>query len=65
MNLEENYFNKLIPWPNLIIDNLLGLTLIWIIEKVPYVSLPLYKTVQEYLYSQLKTFWAIENYSMQ
>lgn len=58
MNLEENYFNKIIPTPNVIIDTGRGLALIWIIEKVPYMALPLWKAVQEYLYSQLKEFGA-------
>ena len=58
MNLEENYFNGSIPIPNLIIDSGRGLTLVWSIEKVPYKALPLWKAVQEYLYSQLKEFGA-------
>ena len=58
MNLEENYFNRLIPIPNLIIDSGRGLTLVWSIEKVPYKALPLWKAIQEYLYSQLKEFGA-------
>jgi hypothetical protein len=58
MNLEENYFNKLIPRPSLIIDSGRGLALIWNIEKVPHMALPLWKAVQEYLYSQLKEFGA-------
>lgn len=58
MNLEDNYFNRSIPIPNLIIDSGRGLTLVWCIEKVPYNALPLWKAVQEYLYSQLKEFGA-------
>lgn len=58
MNLEENYFNRSIPIPNLIIDSGRGLTLVWSIEKVPHMALPLWKAVQEYLYSQLKEFGA-------
>lgn len=58
MNLEENYFNKTIPRPNLILDSGRGLALIWKIEKVPHMALPLWKAVQEYLYSQLKEFGA-------
>ena len=58
MNLEENYFNRVIPTPNLIIDSGRGLTLVWSIEKVPYMALPLWKSIQEYLYSQLKEFGA-------
>ena len=58
MNLEYNYYNKLIPTPNLIIDSGRGLTLVWSIEKVPYMALPLWKAIQEYLYSILKEFGA-------
>ena len=58
MNLEENYFNRSIPIPNLIIDSGRGLYLIWLIDPVPYKALPLWKAVQEYLYSQLKEFGA-------
>lgn len=58
MNLAENYFNRVIPIPNLIIDSGRGLTLVWSIEKVPYMALPLWKAIQEYLYSQLKEFGA-------
>ena len=58
MNLEENYFNRSIPIPSLIIDSGRGLTLGWTIERVPYMALPLWKAIQEYLYSQLKEFGA-------
>ena len=58
MNLEENYFNKIIPRPTLILDTGRGLLLIWCIERVPYMALPLWKAIQEYLYSQLKEFGA-------
>lgn len=58
MNLEDNYFNRVVPIPSLIIGSGRGLTLIWIIERVPYMALPLWKAIQEYLYSQLKEFGA-------
>lgn len=41
MNLEENYFNIVVPIPSLIIESGRGLTLIWLIEIVPYMELPL------------------------
>ena len=47
MNLEENYFNRSIPIPSLIIDSGRGLTLGWTIEQVPYMALPLWKAIQE------------------
>ena len=58
MNLEENYFNKIIPTTNYILDSGRGLALIWLINKVPSNALPLWKAVQEYLYNQLKEFGA-------
>lgn len=58
MNLEENYFNKSIPIPNYVIDSGRGMYLIWLINKVPYKALPLWKAVEEYLYNQLKEFGA-------
>ena len=58
INLEENYFNKIIPTTNYILDSGRGLALIWLINKVPSNALPLWKAVQEYLYNQLKEFGA-------
>ncbi|MDY6013160.1 DNA-binding response regulator [Clostridium sp.] len=58
MNLEENYFNKSIPIPNFVIDSGRGLYLIFLINKLPYKALPLWKAVEEYLYKQLKQFGA-------
>lgn len=58
MNLEENYYNQSIPRPNLIVDSGRGLYLIWLINSVPSKALPLWKAVEEYLYSVLKPFGA-------
>ena len=58
MNLEGNYFNKIIPATNYIIDSGRGLALLWNINKVPSQALPLWKAIQEYLYHQLKEFGA-------
>ena len=58
MQLEADYFNKSIPRPNLIIDSGRGLYLIWLINSVPSKALPLWKAVEEYLYSVLKPFGA-------
>ena len=58
MNLEENYFNKIIPATNYIIDSGRGLALLWNINKVPSQALPLWKAIEEYLYNQLKEFGA-------
>ena len=59
MNLEENYFNKVIPIPNFVIDSGRGLYLILLINKLPCKALPLWKAVEEYLYNQLKQFGAM------
>ena len=45
MHLEEDYFNRTIPRPNLIIDSGRGLYLIWLINKVPSKALPLWKGI--------------------
>ncbi|CEK35467.1 DNA-binding response regulator [Paraclostridium sordellii 8483] len=58
MNLNDNYFGKKIPTPNLIVKSGRGLNLIWSIEPVPYMALPLWKAIQEYLYKELKEFGA-------
>ena len=58
MNLEANYFNKIIPATNYILDSGRGLALLWNINKVPSQALPLWKAVQEYLYKQLREFGA-------
>lgn len=58
MRLDEEYFNKSIPRPNLIIDSGRGLYLIWMINSVPSQALPLWKAVEEYLYKELKAFGA-------
>ena len=58
MNLESNYFNKIIPATNYILDSGRGLALIWLINKVPSQALPLWKAIEEYLYNQLKEFGA-------
>ena len=58
MNLNENYFGKNIPIPNLIIDSGRELYLIWLIKKVPSMALPLWKAAEEYFYKTLKEFGA-------
>ena len=58
MHLEADYFNKSIPRPNLIIDSGRGLYLIWLLNSVPSKALPLWKAIEEYLYSLLKPFGA-------
>ena len=58
MQLEADYFNKSIPRPNLIIDSGRGIYLIWLLNSAPSKALPLWKAIEEYLYSVLKSFGA-------
>lgn len=57
-SLENDYFNKSIPMPNLVVDSGRGLYLIWKIEAVPSMALPLWKAIESYLFKQLKDFGA-------
>lgn len=52
--LEQEYFGKTIPDPNIIIFSGQGIVLIWLIEPVPYKALPLWQAVEKYLLDQLK-----------
>lgn len=58
MHLESEHFGRTIPRPNLIIDSGRGFYLIWLINTVPSKALPLWKAIEEYLYSILKPFGA-------
>lgn len=58
MNLEKNYFNKIVPIPNYVIDSGRGMYLIWLINSVPSMALPLWKSIQDYFYKVLKDFGA-------
>lgn len=52
--LELEFYRQSIPEPNLIIFSGQGIVLIWMIEPVPYMALPLWQAVQNYLINQLK-----------
>ena len=52
--LELEFYRQSIPEPNLIIFSGQGIVLIWLIEPVPYMALPLWQAVQNYLIKQLK-----------
>lgn len=52
--LEEDFFRKTIPEPNLIIFSGQGIVLIWTIEPAPYMALPLWQAIQNYLIDKLK-----------
>lgn len=52
--LEQDHFRKDIPEPNMIIFSGQGIVLIWTIEPAPYMALPLWQAIQNYLINQLK-----------
>ena len=52
--LELEFYKQSIPEPNMVIFSGQGLVLIWMIEPVPYMALPLWQAVQNYLIKQLK-----------
>ena len=56
--LEEEYFNKSIPVPSMIVDSGRGLYLIWLIEQVPSKAVSLWSAMEHYLYDKLKSLGA-------
>lgn len=54
--LEMDFFRQSIPEPNIIIHSGRGLVLVWLIEPVPSMAVPLWTAVQKYLLDQLKEF---------
>lgn len=52
--LEQEFYKKVIPDPNIIIFSGQGIVLIWLLEPVPYKALPLWQAVQDYFLNQLK-----------
>jgi hypothetical protein len=52
--LEQEFYKKVIPEPNIIIFSGQGIVLIWLLEPVPYKALPLWQAVQDYFLNQLK-----------
>lgn len=52
--LESDFFRSTIPEPNLIIFSGQGIVLIWTIQPVPYMALPLWQAIQNYLINKLK-----------
>lgn len=57
--LEEDFFNREVPKPNLVIKTGRGLALYWILEHLPKQGLPLWTLIQEELYKKIK---GIEDY---
>lgn len=56
--LEMEYFGQAIPEPNLVIFSGRGLVLIWTIDPIPYMAMPLWRAVESYLVEQLKDLGA-------
>lgn len=56
--LEMEYYRQSIPEPNAIIHSGRGLVLVWLIEPVPYMALPLWNSIQNYLLTTLKELGA-------
>lgn len=56
--LEMEYFRQSIPEPNMVIFSGRGLVLIWNIEPIPYMAMPLWRSVETYLLSQLQELGA-------
>lgn len=58
LNLEDNFYKKLIPEPSYCIESGRGLYLIWLIKPVPYKALPLWRAIEENFYQKLKELGA-------
>ena len=56
--LEYEYFGQTIPEPNMVIFSGRGLVLIWNIEPIPYMAMPLWRAVETYFTEQLKDLGA-------
>ena len=52
--LEFEYFGQVIPEPNMVIFSGRGLVLIWNIEPIPYMAMPLWRAVETFFMEQLK-----------
>lgn len=56
--LELEFFRQSIPEPNTVIFSGRGLVLIWHIEPVPHMAMPLWRAVENYLVDKLKELGA-------
>lgn len=56
--LEHEYFGQAIPDPNMVIFSGRGLVLVWNIEPIPYMAMPLWRAVENYFMEQLKDLGA-------
>lgn len=59
--LENDFYGSKIPRPNFLIDSGRGLYYVILIEPVPSMVMPLWYSVQRYIYNQLKEFGADAN----
>lgn len=56
--LEYEYFGQVIPEPNMVIFSGRGLVLIWHIEPLPHMAMPLWKAVETFFADSLKSVGA-------
>lgn len=56
--LEYEYFGQAIPEPNMVIFSGRGLVLIWNIEPIPFMAMPLWRAVENFFMEQLKDLGA-------
>ena len=56
--LEFEYFGQTLPEPNMVIFSGRGLVLIWNIDPLPYMAMPLWRAVENYFAEQLKEIGA-------
>ncbi len=56
--LELEYFRQVMPEPNMVIFSGRGLVLVWNIEPVPYMAMPLWRSIENYLLSTLEELGA-------
>lgn len=53
--LEHEFYGKTIPEPNMIIFSGQGIVLIWLIDPVPHMALPLWQAVQNHFLKELSS----------
>lgn len=56
--LEHESFGQTIPEPNMVIFSGRGLVLVWNINPIPYMAMPLWRAVENYFMEQLKDLGA-------
>ena len=56
--LELEYFRQTMPEPNMVIFSGRGLVLVWNIEPIPYMAMPLWKSMENYLLKTLEDLGA-------